>query len=179
MERSDQMKKIYIKIFFLIMMLSNLVFLAGCQKDENQEIGEAFIRTQINCGTYITSAGDEEVLKKVFLEFFTEETYQQYLEDAVGYFYPQLFYMLNADESNIHKIKCTKEKENADGTTTYEFTVKYTLVDLDEDQKKAINTVKLEDYLQISVNGEHKITKVIILNTSDIIKKLFLDIKVQ
>lgn len=179
MERRDKMKKSYVNIFLFITSIGILIFNVGCQKNESQKVAEKFIKTQVNCGTYITSAGDEEVLKKVFLDFFTEETYEQYLDDAVGYFYPELFRVLHVDESNIHKIKCKEKTKNTDGSITYEFEVSYTLVDLDESKKKTVDKYKLKDYLQITMNEQDKITKVVVLNTSDIIKKLFLDIKVQ
>ena len=179
MERRDKVRRLYRIQFLFIVSLWGLMILTSCQKDNNEVIAEKFIRTQINCGTYITAAGDEEVLKQVFLEFFTEETYQKYLEDTIGYFYPQLFYVFNADESKINKIKCNKQVKNANGTHTYEYEVSYTLTELDQELKKTVNTVTLKDYLQITMDEQGKITQVIVFNTSDIIKKLFLDVKVQ
>ncbi len=179
MERRDKMRKICLQFLIFIGVLISGMSMTACQKSKQQNIAEQFIKTQINCSTYITSEGDEEVLKEIFLEFFTEEAYQQYLDEAVGYFYPQLFYLLNADKSRIHKVKCNKKVKTSDGMNRYEFEVSYSLMNLDENQKKAKDTIKLKDYLQITIDENNKINNVVILNTSDIIKKLFLDIKVQ
>lgn len=178
-ERRDKMKRLYKRGILVMTLLSMVMFMSGCQKDENQKVAEQFIKTQINCNTYVKSEGDKEVLKTVFLEFFTEESYQQYLDDVVGYFYPQLFHQLNADESNIKKIKCKEKTKDSGGTTMYEYEVTYTLTGVNEKTKKKDDTTKFVDYLQITVDEQNKITQVAILNTSDIIKKLFLDVKVQ
>lgn len=179
MGRRDKMKKSHMQYFFLIGMVSILLLISGCEKDSKKEVAEQFIRTQVSCATYIGADGDKEVLKNIFLDFFTEESYQKYLDDVVGYLYPQLFYMLSADQTNIKKIKCIEMKKNKDGTVTYDFEVNYILMNLDEEKKKTISKTKLKDYLKITLDNEAKITQVVILNTSDIIKKLFLDIKVQ
>lgn len=162
----------------MIMCLSCMIMFIGCQKSNELKQAERFIKTQINCETFKEASGDEGLLKETFLEFFEEEAYEKYLEDVFGYMYPQLFYITNADEVKIEKIICKEEVKQPDGSNKYQFEVKYTIIPVSKKGKK-VTLITMEDRLKITVNKENKLTEVIILNTSDVIKKLFLDVKVQ
>jgi len=160
------------------MCLCCITLFVGCQKNDSLKQAERFINTQINCGTFKEANGDEALLKETFLDFFEEEAYQKFLDDVFGYMYPQLFYITNANEIKIKKIKCKETIKQADGTNKYQFEVNYTIIPIHKEGEKVTN-ISMKDMLEITVNKENKLTKVIILNTSDTIKKLFLDVKVQ
>lgn len=165
-------------ICLMIMCLCSVGILLGCQKNNTLRQAERFINTQINCETYKKASGDEALLKETFLEYFEEDAYQKYLDDVFGYMYPQLFYVTDADEIKIQKIKCKETKKLSDGSNKYQFEVKYMIIPVQEKGKK-ISNISMKDLLEITVNNENKLTEVVILNTSDTIKKLFLDVKIQ
>ena len=161
----------------IIICLSCIGIFVSCQKHNTLKQAERFIHTQINCETFKKADGDEALIKEIFLEFFEEEAYQEYLDDLFGYMYPQLFYITNAEEVKIQEIKCKKATRQSDDSNTYQFEVKYTIISKKQ-KGEEVNHISMKDILEIAVNKENKLTKVIILNTSDTIKKLFLDVKV-
>ena len=158
-------------------MLSMFIFV-GCKKDPTIEILQQFIIKQVDCKTYLDAKGDEKVLKETFSTYFTEETYQKYLDDVTGYMYPQLYYITNAAEVKIKSIVCNKVTPQMNDFKTYSFTVNYQIVPQKIDGKKPKNIAMSDDTL-ITINAANKIQEVVILNTSDIIGDMFLDIKVQ
>lgn len=165
-------------ISLIMLCLSCIGIFTGCQKNNTLKQAKRFIHTQINCETYKETKGDEALVKETFLEFFNEEAYQKYLDDVFGYMYPQLFYMTNADEVQIQKIKCNETTKQVDGSNKYQFEVKYTIIP-EKKEEEEVSNISMKDILEITVNKENKLTEVIILNTSDTIKRLFLDVKVQ
>lgn len=165
-------------ISLIMVYLSCIGIFTGCEKNSALNQTRRFIHTQINCEIYKETSGNEALLKETFLEFFNEETYQKYLDDVFGYMYPQLFYITNANEIQIQKIKCNEITKQVDGSNKYQFEVKYIIIPEEQEKEDAIN-ISMKDVLDITVDKENKLTEVIILNTSDTIKKLFLDVKVQ
>lgn len=165
-------------IGLIIMCLCSIGMHAGYKKNNTLRQAERFINTQINCETYRKVGGDKFLLEEIFLEYFEKDAYQKYLNDVFGYMYPQLFYVTNADQIKMQKIKCKETKKLKGGLNKYQFEIKYTIIPIREKGKK-ISNISMQDVLEITVNNENKLTEVIVLNTSDIIKKLFLDIKVQ
>lgn len=171
------MKRIW--IFLTLMYTICLsVWLWGCKQDASTTLLEQFIAKQVACETYQLAQGDEEVLKNSFSEFFTQESYQKYLDDVVGYMYPQLYYQTNAKEVNLKHIKHKDVTKNQDQSSTYTFEVEYQIISAKQDGKK-VEKIGMKDQTQITIDKNNKIISVILLNTSDIIAKLFLDIKVQ
>ena len=165
-------------IIVISYIMSLMFILSGCQKDASIEVLQEFIITQVQCETYKEAAGDTEVLKKSFERFFTEETYQRYLDDVVGYMYPQLYYITNADQVKIKSVICKSVTSQENGLKTYTFEVNYQIITVEKEDKKA-DKIAMSDDTQITIDKNNKIQEVILLNTSDIIGKLFLDIKVQ
>lgn len=154
------------------------MLLGGCRQDNTAIRLEQFIAKQVACETYQLAQGNEDVLKESFSEFFTEESYQKYLEDVVGYMYPQLYYQTNAKEVKLKHIKLKKVSKNQKQSSTYTFEVEYQIMSAKQDGKK-VEKIEMNDQTQITIDKNNKIISVILLNTSDIIAKLFLDIKVQ
>ncbi len=156
----------------------SMVIFVGCKKDPTIETLQQFIIKQVDCNTYLEAKGDENELKKAFSLYFTEDTYQKYLDDVTGYMYPQLYYITNAKEVKIKSIVCNKVTPLPNDLKTYKFTINYQIVPETTDGGKTKN-IAMSDNTLITVNAADKIQEVIILNTSDIIGDMFLDIKVQ
>ncbi len=171
-----QRKKMQWSMFFLMIGLSFL--LVSCNQDERMKKLQKFITVQLDCETYKKANGDKQKLKETFSEFFTEESYQKYLDDVVGYFYPQFYYMTSADQVDIKSIICKKVKEEENKLRTYTFEVAYKVIPL-KVKGEAHEPISIKDQIQITIDENNQIVEVIFLNTSDIIAKLFLDIKVQ
>ena len=112
-------------IIVISYIMSLMFILSGCQKDARIEVLQEFILKQVQCETYKEAAGDTEVLKKSFERFFTEETYQRYLDDVVGYMYTQLYYVTNANQVKIKSVICKSVTSQEDGLKTYTFEVNY------------------------------------------------------
>lgn len=165
-------------IGLMVMCLCSIGMFVGYKKNNTLRQAERFINTQVNCETYRKVGGDQFLLEEIFLEYFEKDAYEKYLNDVFGYMYPQLFYVTNADQIKMQKIKCKETKKLRGGLNKYQFEIKYTIIPVQEEGKK-ISNISMQDVLEITVNNENKLTEVIVLNTSDIIKKLFLDIKVQ
>ena len=162
------MKKNIITVIYLGLILGSLVILEGCQKDAQQEMIETFVRTQVNCNTYEEAGYKPEALKNIFLEFFTEESYETYLKNLFGYLYPEFFKAFDVKKCDIHQIKILEKRETDQKAMVYIVKVEY-----------MADKMKMNDYFQMKVGKENKINEITILNTSDIIKKMILDIKVQ
>ncbi len=156
----------------------NMVVFLGCKKDVTVEILQQFIIKQVDCKTYLDAQGDERVIKETFSPYFTEETYQKYLNDVTGYMYPQLYYITNAAEVNLKNIVCNKVMKLENELRTYKFTINYQIIPHHRDGQTTKN-IDMRDTTLITVDSADKIQEVIILNTSDIIGDIFLDIKVQ
>lgn len=175
--KKEEMKRI--KSFFALSYIVSLsLLLSGCKQDSSIKMLQQFIMKQVQCETYKEVKGDENALKKSFSEFFTEESYQKYLDDVVGYMYPQLYYQTNADQVKIKSIICKSVTKNANESKTYTFEVNYQIIPVEEENKR-VEKMAMSDQTQITIDRNNKIIDVILLNTSDIIAKLFLDIKVQ
>ncbi len=171
------MKRIKI-IFVLSYIVSLSLVLSGCQQDASIKVLQQFIIRQVQCETYKEAQGDEAILKKSFSEFFTEESYQKYLDDVVGYMYPQLYYQTNADQVKIKSVVCKSVTKQGNELKTYTFEVNYQIIPVEKEGEK-VEKIAMSDQTQITIDKNNKITEVVLLNTSDIIAKLFLDIKVQ
>lgn len=154
------------------------ILLGGCRQDSKAIQLEKFIAKQVACETYQLAQGNEDVLKESFSEFFTQESYQKYLDDVVGYMYPQLYYQTNAKEVKLKHIKLKKVSKNQKDLSTYTFEVVYQIISEEQGGKK-VKRIEMKDQSQITIDKDNKIVSVVLLNTSDIIAKLFLDIKVQ
>lgn len=168
-----------LKTFLALSYIMSLsLLLSGCKQDASIKVLQQFIMKQVQCETYKAVKGDEQALKNSFSEFFTEESYQKYLDDVVGYMYPQLYYQTNAEEVKIKSIICKSVTKNENELKTYTFEVNYQIIPAGEDGKK-VKRIIMSDHTQITIDRNNKIISVVLLNTSDIIAKLFLDIKVQ
>ena len=165
-------------ILKLSYIMSLVLLLTACQKDASIEVLQDFIVKQVQCETYKEAGGDSEALQKVFSPYFTEESYQKYLDDVVGYMYPQLYYMTNADKVIVKSIICKSVVPQENGLKAYTFEVNYQIAPVEKNDRKVEKIVMSDDTI-IIIDANNKIQEVILLNTSDIIGKLFLDIKVQ
>lgn len=165
-------------ILRLSYIISLVLILTGCQKDTSIEVLQKFIVKQVQCETYKNAAGDSETLKEVFAPFFTEESYQKYLDQVVGYMYPQLYYVTNADKVIVKSIICKSVVPQENGLKAYTFEVNYQIVPVKKDDKE-VEKIVMRDDTKIIIDENNTIQDVVLLNTSDIIGKLFLDIKVQ
>lgn len=151
------------KVFMLIMMIS--LFVTGCGRSEYMKKAEIFIKDQVNCETYKLT--DEETVKQIFEKSLTPEAYQAYKDNYFLYMYPDFFNSVKAQSVTIKRINCTKKIDN-----TYIFSVKYTV-------NTANKKLDMTDNISINMNENQQIIEVMILNTSDLIKKLYLDVKIQ
>lgn len=172
------MTKILRRILIIGLCALSMTIFVGCKKDPTIEILQQFIIKQVDCKTYLDAKGNENLLKESFSTYFTEDTYQKYLDDVTGYMYPQLYYITNAKEVKIKSIVCNKVTPLQNDLKTYSFTINYQIIPQDIDGEKAKNIAMSDDTL-ITINAANKIQEVVILNTSDIIGDMFLDIKVQ
>lgn len=168
-------QKIY---YFCMMIIVCLTLSTGCKKDNKTKVIQQFIRTQINDETCLLSYEAPTEAKNRFLEYFTEEGYEDYLDEAFGYLYPQLFYAYNIETFDVQHINSKKLRE-IENQVIYECEVKYNVHLKKEKEKSKAESIEMIDYLQVTIDQHNKITNVIVLNTSDIIKKLILDVKVQ
>lgn len=161
------------KILWGLIIIGIFSLTVGCQKDNKLKNAEAFIRMQLECETYKNIAdAKEDALKQKFLVYLTEEGYAQYEKEAFLYMYPQIFHLTSAEKTNIKKIKCKQiSKEGEERKCVFE--VKYDIITTK--RKK----VHMKDEIELTINSKGQITRVIILNSSDLIHKLFLDVKIQ
>jgi len=161
------MKKILISLFMGLLIT---LFLAGCTKDRQGKIAEEFITKMINCSTYNTTEKNEERLPIIFESYFSEEDYKQFVTSQMCYIYPELFRITQAKNIkgiNIRQVHKIKQKDSI----KLKYKIEYTL---ESENKKT----KMKDEITLEISKKGKITEVLILNTSDVIHKLFLDIKV-
>ena len=172
------MIKNLIKVLTVALCIISMIVVSGCTKDPTIKVLQQFIIKQVDCKTYLDAKGDEKALKEAFSEYFTEETYQKYLDDVTGYMYPQLYYITNAEEVKISSIACNKVTPLPNDYKTYNFTVNYQIIPRKIDGQETKN-IAMSDDLLITVNLANEIQEVVILNTSDLIGDMFLDIKVQ
>lgn len=162
----------------MVVCVGCLYSLVGCQNDNSMKVIEHFIHTQINSETYEEAKGDEVQLKESFKSFFIKDGYEKYLEDMFGYMYPLLFDITHAEQVKVEEIKCEKVKKLEDGEQEYEVKVAYTIIPHKKEEEDRAN-MNMVDRLLVTLNKEDKIVQVIILNTSDVINKLILDVKIQ
>ena len=148
----------------VIMMVSSMISV-GCNKSETITKMDTFIRMLVDNETYINV--EEEAVKELFLNDMTEEAYESYKLNGFLYAYPTIYGELNVSKVEINSIKCTK-KENA----TYEFRVKYRL-------KTSKRKMDMTDYISITRGEDGKYTQVILMNTSDIIQKFYIDKQIK
>ena len=92
--------------------------------------------------------------------------------------YPQLYYQTNADQVKIKSVVCKSVTKQGNELKTYTFDVNYQIIPVEKEGEK-VEKIAMSDQTQITIDKNNKITEVVLLNTSDIIAKLFLDIKVQ
>lgn len=158
------MKKEKLRAVWLIVICSLVVLSAGCgNKDKALARAEEFIKIIVDCETYKDT--DEPTVRAKLCEYFTDEGYDEYKANQFLYDYALMYSLEKAESCKIDKIKCTK-KENDD----YFFEVKYTVQAGKEARKQT-------DQIQITMNKEGKYTRVLLLNTSDVIS--FVEVKVQ
>lgn len=171
-ERGKKMKKIQKKIRCMINILIAASLLLACKAPDNKlERGEAFIQSEFYSA--YDQEKDEATIKAQRLSYLTEEAYEDYLSNYFGSMYPVLLKGYEPEEVNLHKIKCKEIVRNDDGTEAYIFEVKYSL---SPPKRKKIEMV---DYFRLTIDEKMQITEAIIMNTSDIVKKLILGVKVH
>ena len=155
----------------LLLIVLSIFCLTACgEKATHIKKAESFIKLQVDCGTY--QEVDEPEIKEKFLNYMSEEAYEAYKKEQFLYMYPDLFEQLGAKEVEIKKIKCTQSTKDEKENYTCEFEVSYKI----KTNNKSIDMV---DHLRIKLTQEGQVVEDIILNTSDLIKKLILDIKIQ
>lgn len=168
-----KIRKLRVLALIAIIILIGALIGSHFNAAKEKKIGTAFIKLMINDETYKQADGDTNKLKEIMTDYFTEESYKKFLDDVVGYMYPHLFYITNADRVTVKKVKCTKVSKNESGSKVLLFDVKY-LIYTSEQQKTLMH-----DVISIEIDKTGKVKEVIPYNTSDMIKKLFLDVKVQ
>lgn len=168
MWKSRKYYKILICSMLCVILISLLV---GCGKSKEKEVAKAFIMKMTSCETYKNASTDKNLMYTAFNEYFEEEGYEKFLNDKIPYIYPQLFYMTDATSTQLIRLENTASYE-AGGKSVLEYTIKYGL-------KTKKDTTMMRDQIRLEVSKENKIGEVLILNHSDIMHKLFIDIKVQ
>lgn len=166
------MKKYRIKKLLLLVLILGCQCLVACSNDNNQiKQAKAFIETQLSVDLYNHKDTDER-LEEALKSYFTEEAYNTYLENHFIYMYGELYAQNNVQQVKLKKIKCKETIKLDDTTRTYTFEVKYTI-------NKGSKTEELVDYISITMNGDNQFTEALIKNTSDVVKKLYFNIKIQ
>ena len=168
-----KIRKIRVLVLATIIILIGVLITSYFNAAKEKKIGTNFIKVMINDETYKMADGKIDKLKEIMNPYFTEEDYKKFLDDVVGYMYPHLFYITNTDSVVIKKIKCTKVSKSKENNRILLFDVKYLLYN-----KKNKKTL-MHDVISIEFDKNDKIKEVIPYNTSDMIKKLFLNVKVQ
>lgn len=153
-------------LIFLCLFLA----LTGCGGNIQKQNAEQFILLLTDCKTYETATTDSEFLEKYFKPYFTEDGYEKFLADKIHYIYPQLFYLEETEKTRVVRIQTTnvtKQKENQ----ILQIEIKYALESGEEVEF-------LEDHFQVTMNKAGEIEEFLVLNTSDSMHKLVIDVKI-
>ena len=154
------MKKVLVVLFITI-------FLTGCGKGIGGRVSEEFITKMIDYSTYNTQEKNEENLPIVLEQYFSPEGYKIFVDKQMGFIYPALFSISEVKLTEEIKISQVNKIKAADGTQL-KYEIQYILV-------CKSGKIKMKDEIAIKIDKKNKITEVIILNTSDVIHKLFFD----
>lgn len=165
---SVQAKKKNLKKYLIFLYL--FLGLTGCVSSVQKHNVEEFILLLIDCETYETATTDSEFLEKYFKPYFTEEGYEKFLADKIHYIYPQLFYVEETQKTSVIRIENTKVTKG-EGNQILEIEIKYALESGEEVEL-------LEDHFQVTMNEAGKIEEFLVLNTSDSMHKLVIDVKI-
>ena len=145
--------------------------LSGCSTERQRDLAEEIIAIMISVPLESAREYNEDHLPVVLETYFSKDGYTQLVSDKTGYIYSEYLRLTGARDTEGIKIK--KVKKNKVGPMTQltcfvEYRVIY-------DEKK----VKMEDTIVLSFNKENEVTRFLILNSSDIIGKMFLNLRVM
>ncbi len=145
-----------------------IALLAGCGKGQKQV--EEFLVTLVTRSIYKEAETNKDKLPIELESYFTEEGYKDFVKLQMGYVYPEFFRLSKADATKNVQIKEVK-KVKLGNETRLKYKVEYTVV-------YGKKQVKMKDQVTIKINKDYKITEFVILNTSDVMEKMFLGVKV-
>lgn len=155
----------------IIIMTIMMLFLTGCSSDKAEAKTKQFITKITDCSTYGTEDKNKDNLPDVFEQYFSEEGYETLINSQMGFIYREFFRIADAKkikQMNIKKMDKIKEKKG----TRYKYSAQYTVVCKNK-------KIKMKDELMITLDKDNKISEIIILNTSDVIQKTFLNVKIM
>ncbi len=158
------MKKIVIGLLIILL-------LAGCTQNKEKQLAQECVTKMIAYDTYNKSEKNKDNLPIILEQYFTEEGYHQFVTEKIGYIYPEFLRLSKAEDTEkikIKKIKTSKQKDSIRLICDVEYTIIYP-------HKK----IKMKDTIVLRIDRNNKITEVLILNTSDIIGKMFLDMRIM
>lgn len=154
----------------VLMILISMSLFIGCSRDKSR-LGEAFINQLLNCSTYTDEELGEDQLPKIFKNYFSKEGYEGLKESQMGLIYAEFFETFEAKETQDLSVKEIIKIEQKN-STKIKYGVRYIVLG-------ANKTTKMKDEVLMIIDEQDKIAQMYILNTSDVIKKLFLDTKIM
>ncbi|WP_069999635.1 lipoprotein [Cellulosilyticum sp. I15G10I2] len=158
------MKKIVIAL--LVMLV-----LSGCSQNKEKELAKEIITKMITYSTYTQTDKNEDNLPIILEAYFSDEGYKQFVAGKTGYIYPEYLRLTKASDTEkikFKKIEMSKQKKGFRLTCHVEYSIVY-------NNKK----IKMQDTLTLSFDEKKQVTEVLILNTSDIIHKMFLERRIM
>lgn len=158
-------------IGIIIILLGSVIFLSQLIGDKSKYIGEEFIRALVNENTYKNHKEGVDGASEYFETYFSKEGYEAFILNKIPYLYPALLNKVEGMEYQKLNIKCMSKREEG-GLKLLEYEVKYTIITKD-------GKIKLKDYIEIGLDERGIMKSVVVLNTSDIMQELILDVKVQ
>ncbi|MDF2612364.1 MAG: hypothetical protein K0S71_150 [Clostridia bacterium] len=162
------MKRIFIKLLIGVM---GILLLAGCTKDTQEEKIEELITKMISCNTYQNAEKNKDQIPSEFEQYFSEDGYKQFITSQMSYIYPEFHRMSKAKDTTAIKIKQVSKIKLKD-RTKFKYNLEYIVLVKNE-------KVKMKDQITIQVSRKNQVIEILILNTSDVMHKLFLDVRVM
>ncbi|MDF2594406.1 MAG: hypothetical protein K0R69_747 [Clostridia bacterium] len=154
----------------ILMGILSILFLAGCSGHSQNKTAQVLIAKMTNCSTYSDLEKNKEGLPILVEQYFSPEGYERFVSSRVGFIYPQFFQRIKGEKTEKIRIKKVKQFKERD-SVKFNYKVNYVVISNGE-------KVKMTDYITVEVDKSNLINEVLILNTSDIIHKMYLDIKI-
>ncbi|MDF2878909.1 MAG: hypothetical protein K0S30_2005 [Clostridia bacterium] len=157
------MKKILVGVVVTLLLI-------GCCGDSKDKTAQLLITKMVACSTYSELEKNKEGLPVLLEQYFSPEGYESFVSSRVGFIYPQFFQRIKGEKTEKIKIKRVKKLKERD-SVKFNYKVNYVVVFHG-------GKLKMTDQITVKMDKSNKITEVLILNTSDIIHKMYLDIKI-
>lgn len=161
------------KGFFMrkkIAMLLMIFVISGCGKSQSQSIAEEMLVKLITHTTYTQEELNQDNIPQTIASCFSEDGYVQFISSQTAYIYSAFFKEFKVEDTRDIKLKKIKVKQHDKSQLTYQiqYQVRY-------GQK----WIKMKDMITLKIDRENQVTDFLILNNSDIIRKMFLDVRIM